>query len=111
MFLALIGVAQVGMGIDLHDADGFAQCTGHAHNRAIAERVFAAQRDRHLARADGGLGALGQPFHDIRQRTGAIQRRFGEDAIDARFGMAGDAFEFIAGCDDRGGAACRARAV
>ena len=111
MPFTLIGVAQVGVGVDLDDSDWLAQSARYTHDCAVAERMLSAQGHRHFARTNSSFGALGEAFHDIGQGAVAVQWFFGEDALDTRFGMASDAFQLVAGLDDRFGAFGSTRAV
>jgi hypothetical protein len=51
MFVALIGVAKISMGINMHQSDGRRERVNHAHDRAIAQTMLTAQSHRHMARA------------------------------------------------------------
>ena len=82
--MALISIAKIGMGIDMHQPQRRVQRVNHAHHRAIADRMFAAQSNGNMPTMRDGSGQVAQIRHHHFNILSAINRRMGENTVGAR---------------------------
>lgn len=85
MPLALIGAAQVGVGVDLDNSDGLCHCADDAAYRTVGKGVFAAKYHGDCTCACGAFSACGDGFHHVRKRAAAVHRFLCGDACGTGF--------------------------
>ena len=81
MFMPLIGIAEIGMGIDMDKTNRRVKRIDNAHHRTIAKTVFAAQCHRYSALRSNGARDPAQIIHHRLNRAAAINWWCGKHAL------------------------------